>query len=115
MRLLEATMQPGMSVAAVADRHGVSRSLLFYWRKQAKAGLMPGVTPLAASDVPVFAPVVVAASVPPHLKPSSKPPRKMAPRADCTVEVTLGNGRVLKADEGIAPERLSALVAALDR
>ena len=115
VRLLEATMQSGTSVAAVADRHGVSRSLLFYWRKQAKAGLMPGVTPLASLAAPVFAPVIVAAEALPGQKPSPKPSRKMAPRTDSTVEVTLRNGRVLKADEGIAPERLSALVAALDR
>ena len=76
---------------------------------------MPGVTPLASLEAPVFAPVVIAAEAQPGQKPSPKPPRKMAPRADCTVEVSLSNGRVLKADEGIAPERLSALVAALDR
>jgi transposase len=115
VRLLEATLQPGASVAAVADRHGVSRSLLFYWRKQAKAGLMAGVTPLASLAAPAFAPVIVAAGALPGLKSSPKPPRKMAPRSGCMVEITLGNGRVLKADEGIAPERLSALVAALDR
>jgi transposase len=115
VRLLEATMQPGASVAAVADRHGVSRSLLFLWRKQAKAGLMRGVSPLTPADVPVLAPVVVAAEPPAMAKPASKAQRKMAPRAGCVVEVSLGNGRVLKADEGIAPERLAALVAALDR
>jgi transposase len=115
VRLLEAAMQPGASVAAVADRHGVSRSLLFYWRKQAKAGLMPGVTLLAPLEARVFAPVVVAAEALPGLKSSPKPPRKLAPRAGCTVKVTLCNGRVLKADECIAPERLSALVTALDR
>lgn len=115
IRLLEATMQPGASVAAVADRHGVSRSLLFYWRKQAKAGLMPGVTPLASLEALVFAPVIVAVEALARQKPSPKPPRKTAPRADRTVEVSLSNGRVLKADEDIAPERLSALVAALDR
>jgi transposase len=56
VRLVEATMQPGASVAAVADRHGVSRSLLFYWGKQAKAGLMAGVTPELGSGHPVFLP-----------------------------------------------------------
>jgi hypothetical protein len=76
---------------------------------------MPGVTPLASLAAPVFAPVIVAVEALARQKPSPKPSRKMAPRADSTVEVTLGNGRVLKADEGIAPERLSALVAALDR
>ncbi len=52
VQLLEAIMQPGASVAAVADRYGVSRSLLFFWRKQAKAGLMPGVTPLGIAEPP---------------------------------------------------------------
>lgn len=115
VRLLEATMQPGASVAAVADRHGVSRSLLFYWRKQAKAGLMPGVTPLASPEAPIFAPVVVAAEAPALPKQTPRPQRKMAARAGFMVEVTLGSGRMLKADEGIAPERLAALAAALDR
>ena len=45
VRLLELAMQPGASLAAIADRHGLSRSLLFLWRKQAHAGLMPGVLP----------------------------------------------------------------------
>jgi transposase len=115
VRLLEATMQPGASVAAVADQHGVSRSLLFYWRKQAKAGLMRGVTPLAAPEASTFAPVVTAADPPAMAGPIPKPQRRMAARAGCLVEISLGNGRVLKADEGIAPERLAALVAALDR
>lgn len=114
VRLLEATMQPGASVAAVADRHGVSRSLLFYWRKQAKAGLMPGVTPLSSPEAPIFAPVVFAAEAPSMPKPALRSSRKMAPRVGCVVEVALGNGRILKADEGIAPDRLAALAAALD-
>jgi transposase len=115
VRLLEATMQPGASVASVADRHGVSRSLLFLWRKQAKAGLMPGVTPLSPAGAPIFAPVVVAAAPPSMGKPTPRPQRKTAARAGCLVEISLSNGRALKADEGIAPERLAALVAALDR
>jgi transposase len=32
LALVEAAMRSGMSVAGVADRHGVSRSLLFEWR-----------------------------------------------------------------------------------
>jgi transposase-like protein len=36
-------MRPGSSVAGVADRHDLSRSLLFEWRRQAREGTMPGV------------------------------------------------------------------------
>jgi len=123
VRLLELAMQPGASLAAIADRHGVSRSLLFMWRKQARAGLMPGVTPLVrppvANQKPMFAPVVVAEpSLQPALLPAA-PGRQTAPkvpaRTGCMVEISLGNGRVLKADEGISPDRLAGLVAALDR
>jgi transposase len=32
----------GSAVAGVADRHGISRSLLFEWRRQAREGTMPG-------------------------------------------------------------------------
>ena len=34
LALVEEVSRPGSSVAAVADRHGVSRSLLFEWRRQ---------------------------------------------------------------------------------
>ena len=33
LRLVEQTMQPGMTVSAVARLHGVSASLLFNWRR----------------------------------------------------------------------------------
>jgi transposase len=34
VRLVEQTMQPGMTVSAVAGLHGVSPSLLFQWRRR---------------------------------------------------------------------------------
>jgi transposase len=123
VRLLELAMQPGASLAAIADRHGLSRSLLFLWRKQAHAGLMPGVTPLVrppvADQKPMFAPVVVAApalrSEPLPVASRKQTAHKVPARTGCMVEISLGNGRVLKTDEGISPERLAGLVAALDR
>jgi transposase len=115
VRLLEATMQPGASVAAVADRHGVSRSLLFYWRKQAKVGLMPGVSPLTPVAAASFAPVVIAAERSLASRPPLKPCCGADARAGYMLEIVLGNGRVLKVDEGIAPDRLATLAAALDR
>ena len=131
VRLLELAMQPGASLAAVADRHGVSRSLLFLWRKQAQAGLMPGVTPhvlplvtpivtpLKPDQGAMFAPVVVASNTArltqPPIAPCKQAAHRISARTGCVVEISLSNGRVLKADEGISPERLGLLVAALDR
>ena len=34
LALVDEAMRPGSSVAGVADRHGMSRSLLFEWRRQ---------------------------------------------------------------------------------
>ena len=36
MRIIAETLAPGAKVAAVARRHGVSPSLLFFWRRQAR-------------------------------------------------------------------------------
>ena len=38
LSLVEEADRPGSSLAAVADRHGVSRSLLFEWRRQLREG-----------------------------------------------------------------------------
>ena len=38
VRLVEETMQPGMTVSAVARLHGVSPSLLFGWRRRMTEG-----------------------------------------------------------------------------
>lgn len=43
LALVEEVSRPGASVAAVAGRHGMSPSLLFDWRRQAREGTMPGV------------------------------------------------------------------------
>ena len=42
--ILDAAFRPGGSVSAAADRFDVSRALIYLWRKQVRAGLMPGVT-----------------------------------------------------------------------
>ena len=38
VRLVEQTMQPGMTVSAVARLHGISPSLLFQWRRRMSEG-----------------------------------------------------------------------------
>jgi transposase len=38
VRLVEQTMQPGMTVSAVARLHGVAPSLLFQWRRRMTEG-----------------------------------------------------------------------------
>ena len=55
LSLVEEVSRPGASVASVADRHGVSRSLLFEWRRQVREGTMAGV--MRAEAAPTLVPV----------------------------------------------------------
>ncbi len=116
LALVEEVSRPGASVAAVADRHGMSRSLLFEWRRQARDGTMPGV--VRADAAPSLVPVRVVEETPvPRAVTGVAPPRGRAAqpcKAAPTIEVVLRNGRMLRVSEAIAPEVLGRLAAALD-
>jgi transposase len=132
--ILDAAFAKGGLVAAAADRFGVSRSLIYIWRRQMRDGLMPGVT-LTAAGVSAFAVVAVApepaqAALPlaPPLSASADKPCRAQPcvaptcaaslmrpsRRSGAVEVRLVNGRTVKVDESIALAFLARLIAALD-
>jgi len=116
LALVEEVSRPGASVAAVADRHGVSRSLLFEWRRQVREGRMPGV--LRAEAAGSLVPVRIVEAAPP--KEAPRPPRpsrgsaERAGKSAAMVEVVLSNGRMLRVSEAIRPEVLGRLAAALD-
>lgn len=118
LRILSEALAPGATVAAVADRNGVCRSLVYLWLRLARAGRLPGISlagPLTSSFVPVrIEPPQPPAEHPPT--PHAARPTKAAnaQRRTWLVEVALGNGRTIKVDESIDPAALARLVAALD-
>jgi transposase len=125
LRILDEAMQPGASVAAVADRHGVSRGLIYQWLKQVREGRMPELSLRAAGAAVAFAPVrvvseesdartrpVPTASLLPPTQPGSAAPTSR--RRSGAVEIRLANGRVITVDEGIAPDALARLLAVVD-
>ena len=114
LALVEEAMCPGSSVAGVADRHGMSRSLLFEWRRQAREGTMPGLVRMEPEVSPTLVPVRVVEDQPRRRQSlaSSRPERPA--RSGTTIELVLRNGRVLRVSEAIAPEVLGRLAAALD-
>lgn len=114
LALVQEVSRPGAAVAAIADRHGVSRSLLFDWRRQVREGTMPGVVRAEGSSVLV--PVHVVDKAPPQPLPTSPPhgPVERHGKTASTIEVVLTNGRVLRVSEAIRPEALGRLAAALE-
>src|SRR3990170_3928316 len=60
VEILDEAFRTGSSVAATSDRRGVSRALIYLWRRQAREGRIAGVG-LAEPEKPAFVPVHVAA------------------------------------------------------
>ena len=89
--LVQRTLDPGASVAAIAQEAGVNANLLFNWRRLHLQALAPA--PVHA-DGPVLLPVAVvepaqAAVVAP---PASPPPTRAAPAAG--IEIAIHGARV---------------------
>lgn len=107
LRILAECDAPGVQVAEVAARHGVYRSLVFQWRRQARNGL------LVAEPTPEFVPVRVAvvdrrdAALP---EPESTPPPSRKPAA---IEIELPDGIRVRIGEEVSLVALRRVLAAL--
>ena len=115
VEILEEAFRAGGSVAATSDRHGVSRALIYLWRRQAREGRIPGVG-IAEPARPAFVPVHVAAIADHSSAPSpartARAPRERRPAG--RIEIALANGRTIKVEESVDPAALARIVAALD-
>jgi len=120
LRIMTEALEPGATMAAVADRNGVCRSQLYHWLRLVRENRLPGVTisPPASPFVPVrISPPGTSASRQSQSPEPAPDPRSVVfprGRRERQVEVTLTNGRVIKVDEGIDPASLGAIIAALD-
>jgi transposase len=96
LAVLMDALEPGASVTAVADRHGVSRNLVYTWLRLAREGRLSGIA-LSPQPAPTFMPVEVL----PHVAPASAPcpsvrsePARTPPaprRRPCPIETNAGN------------------------
>lgn len=120
--ILDEAFSGRSSVAEVSERRGVSRALIYYWRRQASEGGIAGVG-MTASPEPSFVPVRIEPAMTPAVSPKAAPTAlarsaKRSPSSKAgggLVEIALCNGRTIKVDAGIDPEALARLVAVLDR
>lgn len=96
-RIVAESYRPGVSVSAVARRHGLTAQQLFTWRRRARRGLLR-----SAGDEPLFAAVVAA------------PEGSTGPGAVRSTEMVIEVADLrLRIGDGVAPERAAAVVAAL--
>lgn len=65
LRIVRETLEPGVIVQAVADRHGVSTGQLYTWRKQMLATAMAGFVPVEVVPEAPQLPSPILAETPP--------------------------------------------------
>ena len=106
-RLLLETAAPGARVLNVAQRHGISPSLLHRWRREAEGRPERRMARQASS----FVPLLVGAS------PETAPRNTADPAASGTgasIEVVLCNGRVLRVCGRVDAVAVARLATALE-
>ena len=101
VRIVEESFQGHRQASATAKRHGISRTLLFRWRRAHREGT------LGAGAASGFARAVVV--------PDQAPARSPGPRPDPgRVEIVLTNGRRLIVDATVEATALARLVDVLE-
>jgi transposase len=110
MRILEETLVPGVCVSEVARRNGMSKSLLFTWRRQARRS--------GEDSAPLLLPVELAA-------PASE--TESATRVDEAerlgrrrarggfIEIELGDGHRVRVDADVDADALGRVLNVLAR
>lgn len=103
-RIVEETLEPGATVADVARRNDVAASVLFTWRRKARA---------SSTSVAPFVPVSVAEATNASLvrTPACRSKRS----ASGLIEIDLGGGRRLKVDADVDAAALSRVLDVLAR
>ena len=114
MRLVEETLVPGAKISEVARRNGISASLLFTWRRQARAIEAP------AAVLPRFAAVQITGPDPvaePAMPPSDEPPqsRPAMPSRSGLIEISLGGGKRVRVDASFDAAALARVLDVLER
>ena len=115
LRIVAEADEPGATVAEVARRHEISRSILWAWRKQARAGVLAtpdllGFLPVVVDAVSAVDAAITTANAPSALPiPADAPP----PPDQRLITITLANGTRLEISAALSLPALSCIIGAL--
>ena len=111
-RIIEETFAPGAKISEVARRRGVSRNLIYTWRRQARSGELVGSA--AARLIPVR---LAELSTPTVVAPAQKPPHsaRAAEKKSGLIEIDLGGGRRVRVDADGDADALGRVLDVLGR
>src|SRR5687767_11770573 len=102
LQIVDETMQPGVTVTAVARRHGLAPSVVFTWRRLAREGRLgndagPAFMPVEITPVPAQAPTIVSSS-----------------RRTGLIEIVLRHGRRIRVDREVDAEALRRVLQVVE-
>ncbi|PQV42533.1 transposase [Paraburkholderia sp. BL21I4N1] len=90
-----AACEPGISVAKLAQSHGLNPNMVFRWRRQYRAGLLDNRT---VSETAVFVPVAISPDDPMTVSslpvPTAQLPLRAQEAATSGIEIELNGARV---------------------
>ena len=101
LRIVEETMQPGVTVTEVARRHGVAPSVVFTWRRLAREGRL-------GDAGPTFVPVEITPV------PTQTTPMVSSSRRTGLIEIVLGRGRRIRVDREVDAEALRRVLQVVE-
>jgi transposase len=111
-RIVEETLVPGAKISEVARRNGISASLLFTWRRQARAIEAPVVSRFTAVQIVGPGPVAEIAKSPSDEHPRSRP---SASGRSGLIEISLGGGKRVRVDANVDAAALARVLDVLER
>jgi len=117
-RIIGETLRPGAQVAEIARRHGVSRSLVYEWRRAARHALGLPVAPPEPAFVPILlsAPEVAQGAAISETAYQDRAPRRVRQRRTAgggEIEVVLPEGIRLTLRGHVEATALRAVLTAL--
>jgi transposase len=114
-RITEESFAPGAKISEVARKFGVSRSLIFAWRRETRVDGL-GV-PVVPRLIPVHVAPSASSSVMMQEAAAQTPPHavRSAGRKTGLIEIDLGGGRRIRVDANVDADALGRVLDVLGR
>ena len=108
-RIVELTLQPGMSVARVAQAEGVNSHQVFQWRRAYRRGELADSGERASS----FLRVVISSVASEAAVDTQQPLSQKRPASSGTIRIELAGGTAISVESGVDPATLRAVLESL--
>jgi transposase len=108
-RIVELTLQPGMSVARVAQAEGVNSHQVFQWRRAYRQGELAD----SAERASALLPVVISSSDLEAAIDMQRAASERRPASSGAIRIVLADGTTVSVESGVDPATLRAVLESL--